>query len=490
MSESLWTSEEIMAAVGGELHGKPFQVSGVTFDSREVGPGDLFVALAGVRDGHDFASGAFERGAAGALTSKCVPGSHVQVSDTLKALEDLAAAARDRSFARRCAVTGSVGKTSVTQAVKAGLELAGRAHGSVKSYNNHIGVPLTLARMPRDTERAVFEIGMNHAGEIEPLVKMVRPQAVAITTVGPVHTENFADGEQGVARAKAEIFAGLEPGGVAILNADDQWFGFLKGEAEKVGAKVLSFGSKPDCDAQLLDFRLAPSGPSDLLPQGGRKGAGELSSPLRGGGARSASEGAIVTARLHGRDVTIPLAQTGAHWGPNSLCTLLLLEQMDVPLETGLAALAAFAPLSGRGEVKTINGPRGAFILIDESYNANPISMRATIASLGVRPAAGRRIAILTDMLELGVDAERQHAALAGALDESGIDLVFVAGPLMASLWEALPPKRRGAKADSAAELAHSVVDAVREGDVVMVKGSNGSKASVIAAALARGEAA
>ena len=275
MADPLWTSVEISKATGGVLHGAPFEASGVTFDSREAGPGDLFVALTGVRDGHDFAAAAFDQGAAGAVASKEVGGPHVHVSDTLAALERLGAAARDRCAGRRGAVTGSVGKTSVTQAVKAGLALAGRSHGSVKSYNNHIGVPLTLARMPRDTQRAVFEIGMNHAGEIEPLSRLVQPHAVVITNVGPVHTENFADGEAGVARAKAEIFAGLRRGGIAILNADNRWYGLLKEEAERRGAEVVSFGSSDAADANAEVVRQPTGGPQSQ-PSQARRGASRL----------------------------------------------------------------------------------------------------------------------------------------------------------------------------------------------------------------------
>ena len=454
MAEPLWTSDEILQACGGLLQGRGFEATGVSFDTRSLEAGDLFVALKGERDGHAFAREAFKRGAVGALTSQPIEGPHIEVPDTLAGLERLGAAARRRSPARRGAVTGSVGKTSVTQAVKAGLELAGRAHGSVKSYNNHIGVPLILARMPRDTERAVFEIGMNHSGEIDPLSRLVQPHAVAITTVGPVHIENFPDGEAGVAEAKAEIFAGLAPGGPAILNADDRWFGLLNARASQAGARVLSFGAGDGCDAQLLAFE-------------------------------GHDEGASISARLHGQDIDFPIAQTGVHWGLNSLCVLLLLEALDVELDTGLRALADFQPLAGRGIQKVVHAPGGDFVLIDESYNANPISMRAAIATLGGRSASGRRIVVLTDMLELGGDAERLHAELAGPIGAAKIDLVFCAGPHMKSLWEALPPSRRAGYAVSAADLAGEVVAAVGAGDVVMVKGSNGSRAGVIATALA-----
>ena len=373
----------------------------------------------------------------------------IVVPDTLAALEKLGLAARDRCPARRCAVTGSVGKTSVTQAIRAGLIRAGRAHSSVKSYNNHIGVPLTLARMPRDTERAVFEIGMNHAGEITPLVKMVAPDVAVITTVGPVHTENFPDGEAGVARAKAEIFDGLKPGGVAILNADNQWFDLLRDAAVGAGAVVRTFGTGEGCEARLTRIELVGSG-----------------SRIQG--------------TLGGVDVNFPMLQSGAHWGLNSMAVLLALQAVDVDLVTGLAALAEFQPLEGRGAEYAVGG----FTLIDESYNANPISMAAAMTSLAARQVKGRRIVALTDMLELGADAARFHAALAQQVDDAGVDLAFAAGPLMKSFWDALPPTRRGGYAESADALAPLVAQAVEPGDVVMVKGSNGSRAGAVAAAL------
>ena len=250
MAEPLWTSDEICAATGGLLQGASFKATGVSIDTRSLEPGDLFVALRGEREGFVYARDAFAKGAAGALTYQTVEGPHIEVDDTLLALERMGVVARMRSNALRGAVTGSVGKTSVTQAIKTALALAGPAHGSVKSYNNHFGVPLTLARMPKVTRRAVFEIGMNHAGEIEPLVKMVQPHAACITTVGPVHIENFEDGEAGVARAKGEIFAGLVPGGVAVLNADDSWLELLSGMAQGVGARIESFGSGEGCTAR------------------------------------------------------------------------------------------------------------------------------------------------------------------------------------------------------------------------------------------------
>ncbi|HEY5410229.1 MAG TPA: Mur ligase family protein, partial [Caulobacteraceae bacterium] len=279
--------------------------------------------------------------------------------------------------------------------------------------------------------------------------------AACITNVGPVHTENFADGEAGVARAKGEIFAGLAPGGIAVLNADDGWFELLGGMARAAGAEVRSFGSGEDCTARLTGFE----------PHGG---------------------GAVVRARLDGKDIDFTIAQTGAHWGLNSLCALLMLQALDVDLQTAFEALAQFGPLQGRGLESEIAAPNGGgFGLIDESYNANPMSMRAAFATLAAHPAKGRRIAVLTDMLELGPDAAKRHADLAEPLGAAKVDLVFCAGPLMRSLWDVLPAAMRGGWAASAAELAPEVASAVAAGDVVMVKGSNGSRAGLIAQALA-----
>ena len=453
MSSPLWTSDEIATATGGSA-AHDFAVSGVSIDTRSVEPGDLFIALAGARDGHEFVEQALAKGAAGALVSQPTSGPGVQVGDTFAALEALGVAARVRAAqVRRGAVTGSVGKTSVTQAVRAGLMLAGRGHSSIKSYNNHIGVPLTLARMARDTERAVFEIGMNHADEIGPLSQMVRPHVVAITTVGPVHTENFPDGEVGVARAKAEIFTGLEPGGIAILNADNSWFDYLAAEARKAGAEVRSFGYGERCEARVTKFT-------------------------------PGQDQARIAAAFRGKALEFPILQTGHHWGSNSMAVLLMLDALGVSLEVGIAALGSFEPLEGRGAEVSVSLPAGVFTLIDESYNANPISMTAAFTTLGARATRGRRVVALTDMLELGVEGPSYHAALAQSLDLTGIDQVFCAGPLMKSLWEALPSTRRGGYAESAAELAPQIARAVEPGDLVMVKGSNGSKASAVVAAL------
>ncbi|HEY5290573.1 MAG TPA: Mur ligase family protein, partial [Caulobacteraceae bacterium] len=363
-------------------------------------------------------------------------------------------AARERAkTARRGAVTGSVGKTSVTQAVLAGLKLAGDAHGSVKSFNNHIGVPLTLARMPRTTRRAVFEMGMNHAGEIAPLSRLVRPHVAAVTNVEAVHVENFPDGEAGVAKAKAEIFTGLETGGAAILNADNAWTEELAVAAKARGGQVRTFGAAASADAQLIRFSATP-------------------------------DGAEVKSRIDGAPFDYTLRQSAPHWGPMSLCAMLVLLALDLDLALAARALATFEPLAGRGVSKTVAGPRGAFTLIDESFNASPVSVTAALAALGARPVAGRRIAVLTDMLELGADAPARHAALAETIEKADIDIVFCAGPMMRSLWEALPRGRQGAWAPSAADLAPALADAVGAGDTVMIKGSKASRASLLVESL------
>ena len=453
----LWTAREIAAATGGVLMGSAFAARGVATDSRELEVGDLFVALNAARDGHDFVDQALARGAAGALVSTASAQPSILVADTLEALARLGAAARERADgARRGAVTGSVGKTSVTQAVLSGLTLAGNAHGSVKSFNNHIGVPLTLARMPATTRRAVFEIGMNHAGEIEPLSRLVRPHAVAITNIEAVHVENFADGEAGVARAKVEILAGLAPGGVAILNGDNRWFDYLSGKARAAGANVHVFGRGGACAARLIDFK-------------------------------PTSHGAQIDAEVEGRALSFPIRQIARHWGPMSLAALLMMRALDVELEIALAALAAFEPLAGRGAERAIAVGGGVFTLIDESYNASPVSLASALRSLGARATDGQKIAVLTDMLELGADSADRHAELAPVIAEAGIDLLFCAGPLMKTLYDAIDPDRRGAWAPDADGLIPGLAAAIGPGDAVMVKGSKASRASEIAAALARG---
>ena len=458
MTTPLWTFEDLASATGGTLTGAlTGAASGVNFDSRAILAGDVFLALKGERDGHDFVPQAFQSGAAIAVTRRPIPGGTcLLVPDVQKALEDMAVFARERAVgAKRGAVTGSVGKTSVTQMVMQGLTRAGRAHSAIKSFNNHIGVPLTLARMPADTERAVFEIGMNHADEITPLAEFVAPHAVVITTVGGVHTENFPDGEAGVARAKAEIFDGLLPGGLAILNADNPWFDFLSQRAREAGALVAAFGEGGGVDARLVSHRIV-------------------------------GDHAEIQARFHGNELDFQLAHTGRHQALNAMAVLLMLEALDVDLETSIDALEGFAALDGRGKVVIKPFKDGELTVIDESYNANPMSMTATLNSLGGRdkPEGSRKIVVLTDMLELGPDEAALHASLAPVIAGLDVDRVYLAGPLMRNLWNALPSPMHGGYAPTAAELVDTLKQDLQGGDVVMIKGSNGSKAGLIAKAL------
>ena len=453
----LWTSNEAAAATGGKAFGT-WAVNGVSIDTRSLQPGNLFVALTDVRDGHDFVANAFAAGAEAAFVSRDVLGGHpgLLVDDVLPALERMGLAARARTDAVCAAVTGSVGKTSVKEMLARIYRAAGRAHWSDKSFNNHWGVPLTLARMPQSTQRAVFEIGMNAPGEIAPLSRFVRPHAACVTTVGPVHIEAFADGEAGVAAEKASIFEGLAEGGTAVLNGDIAFAHVLDEAARRAGARRVTFGTKAGHDARLLAFE-----------------------PALGG--------AVVRVELFGKPLDFPLSQSGFHWGLNSLCVLLMLDALDVSLDTALKALADFQPLAGRGQVAVVSVPGGTFTLVDESYNANPLSMAAGFRSLGARPvpAGGRRVVVLTDMLELGDQSRALHEGLAGPIDAAGLDLVHAAGPEMKQLHDVLPAARRGEWRETAAELAADAATLAGPGDIVMVKGSNGSKASLVAKALA-----
>ena len=456
MADPLWTSAEIARATSGTESGE-FAATGVSIDTRTLEPGDLFVALAGARDGHEFISQAMARGAAGALVSQDVDAPFVKVTgDVLAALEKLGVAARDRATsALRGAVTGSVGKTSVTQAIMAGLKLAGPAHSSVKSYNNHIGVPLTLARMPADTERAVFEVGMNHADEIRPLVGMVRPHIAMITTIAPAHLGNFRDLEE-IAAAKAEIFEGVVPGGHAILNRDNAQFAFLEKAARAAGvAHIHSFGADAQSEFRLLDFQ--PSG-----------------------------EGGLLRAAVGGQTLEVPMGAPGRHIAENAVAVLGAVHLAGGDIEKAMGGLAGMQAEKGRGRRYRLAKDGGVFTLIDESYNANPASMRAAIALLrdAETQAGGRRIAVLGDMLEMGEHSPAVHAGLAEPLLEAGISEVWLGGPDMASLADALPEGVNRQHRATADDLAAFVLEAVRAGDVLVVKSSKGTGFSRIVAAL------
>jgi UDP-N-acetylmuramoyl-tripeptide--D-alanyl-D-alanine ligase len=460
----LWTVDDMVAAMRALADGAlPEGVSGLSIDTRTIGQGEAFLALADVRDGHDFVEAAFKAGAGLAVVAADKRPSLPQdarllvVPDVLEALRDLARAARARSSAKFIGVTGSVGKTGTKEALRLALSTDGETHASAASYNNHWGVPLSLARCPASARYAVLEMGMNHAGEIEPLTRLARPHVVIITTIEPVHLEFFGSLEA-IADAKAEIFAGVEPGGAAVLNRDSPQFERLRGAAERVGvARIVSFGEHEKADARLIKCALQP-------------------------------ERSCVQARILGADVAYKLGAPGRHVVMNSLAVLTAVALAGVDLALAALALQELAPPTGRGARVTLDLPGGSALLIDESYNANPASVRAALALLGqaLVERRGRRIAVLGDMLELGPRGPELHAGLAEAVAASAIDLVFCAGPLMRSLWEALPSERRGGYAETAAAIEADVIAAVRPGDAVMVKGSLGSKMGPLVKALVR----
>ncbi len=462
----LWTSAEAAAATGGNAP-EPWSATGVSIDSRSVEAGDLFVALAGPNhDGHDFVQAAFEREAAAAMVSRR-PGTGVAgaplllVVDTFEGLRTLAAQARERSAAHVVAITGSVGKTGTKELLAGALRRCGPTHASAGNLNNHIGVPLSLARLPQGARFGVFEAGMNHPGEIAPLSRLIRPYTALITTIAPAHTEAFS-GLDAVADAKAEIFQGIEPGGTAILNRDNAYFDRLAAAARAAGvSRIVSFGEAEGAEARLLAWR-------------------------------PAAAGGTVTAAIEGTALDYEIAFAGRHWALNSVAVLAAARAAGAPLERAARALRTVAPVPGRGVRHRIPVAGGLFELIDESYNASPAAVRAAIATLAeTAPPApgGRRIAVLGDMLELGEAAARWHAELAGDIDAAGIDLVFTAGPLMAHLHGTLEPARRGAHTPDSESLADIVRAEIRAGDVVLVKGSLGSRMGQIVRRLAAGAA-
>ncbi len=463
MSIALWTSaamaEAMRAAVQGVL---PQAISGLSIDSRTLAPGEAYFAIKGdVHDGHDFVDAALKAGAALAVVERAqrdkfaADAPLLVVDDVLAGLVDLAHAARARLGAQVIAVTGSVGKTSTKEALRRVLGAQGPTHASAASFNNHWGVPLSLARCPASVRFAIFEIGMNHAGEIEPLVKMVRPHIAIITTVEPVHLEFFA-GIEAIADAKAEIFAGLEPGGTAVLNRDNSQFARLSRRAKKLGvSRLVAFGAHKKSDARLLDVSLHATC-------------------------------SAVHADILGQDVTYKLGMPGRHMAMNSLAVLAAAALAGADLALAALALSQVEPAAGRGVRRTLEVAGGEALLIDESYNANPASMAAALNVLGQAPVGphGRRIALLGDMLELGPTSAALHGGLLEAVRANHIDLVYCCGPLMRNLWDALSTGKRGGYAESAAALEAQAVAAIRAGDAIMVKGSLGSKMKTIVNAL------
>lgn len=463
MSDPLWTLDAFVEAAGGSAKGDiGADITGISIDSRTLEPGDAFVAIKGDRlDGHDYVAAALEAGASLALvaedqlTELPEDGRYVVVADPLEALRGLAVAARARSDARIVAVTGSVGKTGTKEALRLALEPSGKVHASVASFNNHWGVPLTLARMPKDADYGVFEIGMNHAGEIVPLVKMVRPHVAIITTVQPVHLEYF-DSVEKIAKAKAEIFEGLEPGGVAILNSDNLQFDLLKFLAATAAvARIHTFGETPAADSHIEKSVGYPAGSS-------------------------------VDAVILGQEITYKIGAPGKHHVKNSLAVLTAVADLGADLAKAGLALDTMRAPKGRGQVSRLPLPDGELNLIDESYNANPASMRAAFAVLAEAPIKrpGRRIAVVGDMRELGEDADRLHAELLQPISEAQIDAVYCAGPYMHALWKQLPHELRGHYCEDAKDLEDVLLSDVRPGDVVMIKGSLGTRMGPLVEAL------
>jgi UDP-N-acetylmuramoyl-tripeptide--D-alanyl-D-alanine ligase len=460
---ALWTVDAMAAAMQARRSGHlPASIGGLSIDSRTIQAGDAFFAIQGDnRDGHDFVAGALEAGAALAVIAESKRAAFPDdaplliVPDVLDALRHLARAARARCKAKFIAVTGSVGKTGTKEALRLALSRDGETHVSVASYNNHWGVPLSLARCPEGARYAVLEIGMNHAGEIEPLTRLVRPHIAIVTAIEPVHLEFFGSLEK-IADAKAEVFLGLERGGAAIINRDNSQHERLARRAREAGvARIVSFGEHAEADARLLTCSLHP-------------------------------QCSTVRANILGTDVTYKLGAPGRHVVINSLAVLAASSLAGADLALAALALAELKPSAGRGLRTALDLPGGAAQMIDESYNANPASMRAALALLGQTPVGprGRRIAVMGDMLELGAEGAALHRALVDAVQANAIDLVYCCGPLMHSLWEALPSNRRGGYAENAAALEPQVLAAVRGDDVVMVKGSLGSRMGPIVKAL------
>lgn len=461
---ALWTSGEIAAATDGIVRGD-FEAGGVAYDSREVEPGHLFVALKGeATDGHRFLDTAFASGAAGAIVSQAIDRPHVLVADTAAALNALGRAARDRTAARICGVTGSAGKTGTKEALFAALDRAapGRAQRSVKSYNNHVGVPLSLARMPAEARFGVFEMGMNHEGELAALTRLVRPNVAIVTAIAPAHRAYF-ESEEAIADAKGEIFQGLEEGGVALVPHDSPYRGRLTAAARPYAGTMLSFGLGEGADIRARDIVAAPGG------------------------------GSLVTATLPGAELTFTVSQPGHHWVSNALAVLGAVEALGGDLAQAGLALADLPGLKGRGERHRIALAGGEALLIDESYNANPASMAVTLRTFGALAVSGRRIAVLGGMKELGETSDAFHAGLAEPIEAAGVELAILVGEEMEALAQRLGAKSLGAKVkmahvpDTAKAIELARVEA-RPGDAILVKGSNSIGLAALVEALTSGK--
>ncbi len=457
---SLWTAAEAATATGGVAAGE-WVAEGVSIDTRALAPGDLFVALAAARDGHDFVAQALAAGASAALVSRIPEGvdpAHcLLVDDVLPALVRLGQAARARTGARVVAVTGSVGKTTAKEMLRAVLSAQGRTHAAVASYNNHWGVPLTLARMPADTEFAVIEIGMNAPGEIAPLARQARPHVATITTIAPAHLEAFGVIE-GIAAEKASIFEGLEPGGVAVVPLDVGTAAILLEAARRHGGSMVTFGETEGADLRLTNLRLS-------------------------------EDATILRIDAHGAERLLKLPVAGRQYAVNALAVLATVDALGADPAEAAIALAHWQPVEGRGMRERIalsHTDDIAIELIDDAYNANPTSLAAGLEVLArAQPVrGGRRIAVLGDMLELGPDGPAMHAEIADLPSITAVDVVHTAGILMEHLHQALPGARRGIHMETAPALTREIIRTLRPGDVVLVKGSKGSRISLVVDAL------
>ncbi|MDR9759088.1 UDP-N-acetylmuramoylalanyl-D-glutamyl-2,6-diaminopimelate--D-alanyl-D-alanine ligase [Rhizobium redzepovicii] len=460
----LWTTEDMIAAMAGRPFGTlPEGITGISIDSRSISPGEAFFAIKGDRvDGHDYASMAVANGASLLVVSEArlpamgrltVP--MIVVEDVLAALGRLGLASRERSKARIIAVTGSVGKTTTKEMLRHVLSPSGKVHASVASFNNHWGVPLTLARMPDDTDYGVFEVGMNHPGEIRPLVEMIRPDVAIITTIAPAHLGNFKNIKE-IAAAKAEIFEGVEPGGHVVLNRDNDQFNFLDRTAQSLGIEhIHSFGQHAKAEFRLAEFN-------------------------------GADENSTLWLTIGGETLEVAIGAPGRHIAENALAALGVVRIVGADMERAIAAIATLKPEKGRGKRHRLSIGSGSFTLIDESYNANPASMRAAIALLAASEptSRGRRIAVLGDMLEMGEYAQKVHTDLAVPLLAAGIEHVWLAGAEMAALKESLPESVHVEYRENTAELTDYVLNSVAPGDVLMVKSSLGIGFGKIVAAL------
>jgi len=455
---ALWTSAELRAATSGALAAE-CAVKGVSIDSRSIAPGDVFIALRDQRDGHDFVADALARGAMAAMVDHAPQGvvdtaKLLMVGDTLAGLTALGAAGRARATARVVGVTGSVGKTTTKEMLRVALGAFGATHASAASHNNHWGVPLTLARLPRDAAFAVIEMGMNNRGEIAPLSRLAQPQIGIITSIGTAHI-GLLGSQAAIAAEKGDIIAGIAPGGTAILPADSTFAAELVARARDAGLTVLTHGEAAGADARLLSYQASP-------------------------------EGGMAEIALAGQHIALRLTTPGRHVALNACAVLAAVQALGLSPEKGAEALASFTAGAGRGALRRIRVAGGEALLIDDSYNASVASVRAGLAVLAAQPAK-RRIFAFGDMLELGAEGPAQHAALAPDAAQNS-DLVFCCGPLSKNLFDALPAHQRGGHFPDSAALAPALRAALQPGDAVLVKGSLGSRMSLVIAALLAGD--